>query len=133
MRNVKLVLKYLFAISFALAGINHFVNTAFYLRIMPPYLPLHLPLVYLSGCLEVILGLALPITKFTRAAAWGLIALLVAVFPANIHMALNHAFYPEYSVPALWLRLPVQLVLIAWAYWYTLPTAPPDLRESWSR
>ena len=104
-----------------LAGFNHFINTAFYLKIMPPYLPWHLLLVYLSGFLEVVLGILLLIPKFTRVAAWGLIALLVAVFPANLHMAVNHELYPEHSVMALWLRLPLQIVLMAWAYWYTLP------------
>jgi len=52
-------------------------------------------------------------------AAWGLIALLVAVFPANIHMAINHGSYPEHNMAALWLRLPLQAALIVWAYRYT--------------
>jgi uncharacterized membrane protein len=121
MQRLKLILKYILAIFFAFAGFNHFINSAFYLKIMPPFLPWHLPLVYLSGILEIVLGLFLFIPKFTHITAWGLIALLVAVFPANIHMAINHALYPEYSVMALWLRLPLQFVLIAWTYWYTLP------------
>jgi uncharacterized membrane protein len=121
MRKIKLILKYLFAAFFVLAGFNHFINLAFYLKIMPPYLPMHAPLVYLSGVFEIVLGVLLLIPKFTRVAAWGLIALLIAVFPANIHMALNHELYPEYSVAALWLRLALQFVLIAWAYWYTSP------------
>jgi uncharacterized membrane protein len=106
-----------------LAGLNHFIDAAFYLKIMPPYLPWHLPLVYLSGLFEIILGLMLLAAKFTRAAAWVLIALLVAVFPANIHMAVNHDLFPEYSVAALWLRLPLQFVFAAWTYLYTLPVA----------
>jgi uncharacterized membrane protein len=121
MQNIKAILKYLFAASFMLAGLNHFINPDFYLKIMPPYLPWHLPLVYLSGVVEIALGALLLIPKLTRVAAWGLIALLVAVFPANIHMALNHEFYPDHSVAALWLRLPLQLVLMVCAYWYTVP------------
>jgi uncharacterized membrane protein len=121
MRSIKLVLKYIFAAFFVLAGVNHFINPAFYLKIMPPYLPWHPALVYLSGVIEIILGLLLLTKKFARAAAWGLVALLVAVSPVNVHMALNRGLYPEYGVAALWLRLPLQLVLIAWAYWYTLP------------
>lgn len=121
MRRIKLILKYLFAAFFVLAGLNHFINTGFYLKIMPPFLPWHLRLVHLSGVVEIVLGVLLLIPKLTRMAAWGLIALLLAVFPANIQMAVNHALYPEYSVTALWLRLPLQFVLIAWAYWYTLP------------
>lgn len=121
MRGIKLALKYLLAAAFILAGLNHFINTDFYVRIMPPYLPWPVLLVYLSGVAEIVLGLLLPVAKFTRVAAWGLIALLVAVFPANIHMALNHELYPQYNVMVVWLRLPLQIVLIAWAYWYTLP------------
>ena len=89
MQRIKLILKYLLAAFFVLAGLNHFIKPDFYLKIMPPYLPWHLLLVYLSGVVEIVLGLLLLLPKFTRAAAWGLIALLVAVFPANIHMAFN--------------------------------------------
>ena len=121
MQNIKVILKYLFAASFVLAGLNHFINPDFYLKIMPPYLPWHLLLVYLSGVVEIALGALLLIPKLTRVAAWGLIALLVAVFPANIHMAVNHELYPDYSVTALWLRVPLQIVLMVCAYWYTVP------------
>lgn len=123
MQKLKLVLKYLFALFFILAGLNHFINAAFYLKIMPPFLKWPLLLVYLSGVLEMALGLLLLMPKFTRVAAWGLIALLLAVFPANIHMAVNHDLFPEYNVTALWARLPLQFLLIAWAYWYTGPVA----------
>jgi uncharacterized membrane protein len=121
MQNIKDILKYLFAASFVLAGLNHFISSDLYLKIMPPYLPWHLPLVYLSGVVEIALGALLLIPTLTRVAAWGLIALLVAVFPANIHMAVNHELYPAYNVTALWLRLPLQIVLMVCAYWYTAP------------
>lgn len=116
---MKRSLKWLFGSFFILAGINHFVQTDFYVRIMPPYLRWHLELVYLSGLLEMLLGAMLLIPKFTVLAAWGLIALLIAVFPANIHMALNSDQSPSMPPLALWLRLPLQGVLIAWAYWLT--------------
>jgi uncharacterized membrane protein len=119
MQRIKLILKYILVIFFVCAGFNHFINSAFYLKIMPPFLPWHSALVYLSGFLEIVLGLLLLIPKLTQTAAWGLVALLVAVFPANIHMAINHELFPEYSVMALWLRLPLQFVLIAWTCWYT--------------
>lgn len=115
---LKTVLRYLLGILFVLAGLYHFINPGFYLRIMPPYLPWHLFLVYLSGLFEVAFGVLLLVPKFMRLAAWGLIALLVAVFPANIHMAMNPQLYPEIQPIALWLRLPLQAVLIAWAYRY---------------
>jgi uncharacterized membrane protein len=123
MRKIKLILKFLLAILFVLAGFNHFFNTAFYLRIVPSYLPWHLLLVYLSGLVEIILGILLLIPKFTQLAAWGLMALLVAVFPANVQMVVNHDLFPEYSVEALWVRLPLQVVLIGSVYWYTVSMA----------
>ncbi|MDT5269608.1 MAG: hypothetical protein QOH49_1794 [Acidobacteriota bacterium] len=121
MRKLKTILKYLLCVLFVVAGLNHFINPALYLKIMPPYLPWHLFFVYLSGFFEVALGLLLLIPAFTRIAAWGLIALLIAVFPANIHMATNPQLYSDIPPLALWLRLPLQAVLIAWAYWYTRP------------
>jgi len=114
-----LILKWLFGIVFVLAGINHFLNPDFYLRIMPPYLPWHLFLVYLSGVFEIALGALLLIPKFSRLAAWGLIALLIAVFPANIYMAMNTELFPEFNPILIWLRLPLQFLMIAWAYWLT--------------
>ena len=114
---VKQILKYLLAISFVLAGINHFLNPAFYLRMMPPVLPAPLFLIRLSGIFEIALGVLLLPPKFTRFAAWGLIALLVAVFPANVYMAMNTDIFPEFNPILLYLRLPLQFVLIAWAFW----------------
>lgn len=124
MRKLKPTLRYLFAVLFIAAGSNHFFSTSFYLHIMPPYLPRPLLLVYLSGLVEIFLGGLLLIPVFARAAAWGLVALLIAVFPANLHMAVNAGLYPEYGETTLWARLPLQLLLIAWAYWHTRPTAP---------
>jgi len=109
---------------YVFAGIMHFVNTDFYLRIMPPYLPWHLGLVYLSGVFEILLGMLVIVPGFTVLAAWGLIALLIAVFPANIYMAVNRIPMQPGAPPsdlALWLRLPFQGVFIAWAWWYTRP------------
>lgn len=121
------LLKYLLALLFVVAGLNHFINMPFYLRIMPPYLPWHLFLVCLSGLIEIALGILLLTPAFTRLAAWGLVALLIAVFPANLHMALNSELFAEYRPFMLWLRLPFQLVLVALCYWYTLPRLRPRL------
>ncbi|MGI9107824.1 MAG: DoxX family protein [Pyrinomonadaceae bacterium] len=121
MRTIKLILWYLLGAFFTLAGLYHFINPAFYLKIMPPYLPWHLFLVYLSGFFEIVLGVLVLVPKYTRVAAWGLIALLIAVSPANLHMALNPEIYPDLPPLGLWLRLPLQAVFIAWAYWYTRP------------
>ena len=119
MRRVKLILKWLLAIAFVLAGINHFLNPSFYLKMMPPVLPAPLFLIYLSGVFQIALGILLLLPKFTRFAAWGLIALLIAVFPANVYMASNPQIFSEFSSTALYARLPVQLVLIALAFWFT--------------
>ena len=118
MSIIKVLLKYLLALGFTLAGFYHFINAAFYLKIMPPFLPAPLFLVYLSGVFEIVLGAMLLIPKFTRLAAWGLIALLIAVFPANIYMATNASLFREYSPTALYLRLPLQIVLIALIFWF---------------
>src|ERR1700693_2879588 len=64
-------------------------------------------------------GSTLLVSRYARVAAWGLIALLIAVFPAQLHMAMNNSLSPDTAPIALWLRLPLQAVLIAWAYWYT--------------
>ena len=119
MTVVKSVLRVVFGLFFVAAGVNHFLSTDFYLRMMPTYLPLHLELVQISGVAEVVLGVLLLVPDQAAVAAWGLIALLIAVFPANVHMALHPEAFPQFGVTALWLRLPIQAVLIAWALWCT--------------
>jgi len=125
MRIVKAILKYLLAVFFVFGGVNHFRDPAFYLTMMPPYLPWHSPLVYISGIFEILLGLMLMIPKLTRIAAWGLILLLIAIFPANIYMAQHAELFPWTNQTALLIRLPIQLVLILWAYWFTRPERQP--------
>lgn len=120
MEILKSVLKWIFGIAFIVAGTIHFINPKFYLKIMPPYLPWHLFLVYLSGVFEIILGAMLLIPQTQRIAAWGLILLLIAVFPANIYMAMNPEKFPDLTPMLLYLRLVIQFILIAWAYWFTL-------------
>lgn len=119
MSLVKEILKVVFAMIFITAGVLHFAKTAFFLRIMPPYIPWHLFFVYVSGVFEIALGVLLLIPKFSDPAARGLIVLLIMVFPANIYMAMNPKSFPEFSVTALYGRLVVQFILIAWAYWLT--------------
>ena len=109
------------ALLYFTAGVNHFIHPAFYLKIMPPWIPVHKELVFISGIAEVLFAMLLlfPVTR--RFAAWGIIALLVAVFPANIQMMLN---YMDENNTRLWisiLRLPLQIVLIWWAYGFTKP------------
>jgi len=110
------------AIFFIAAGVIHFVIPKFYLQIMPPYLPWPLGLVYLSGACEILGGCAILPVATRRFAGFGLIALLVAVFPANVQMAIDPAVVADWDIPIwmLWLRLPLQGVLIAWVYWAAL-------------
>ncbi len=119
MLTFTLAMKWLLGVLFVAAGTLHFVKPDFYVRIMPPYLPWHYELVLISGAFEILGGIGLLVPRLTVAAAWGLIALLVAVFPANLHMALHPDQYPDIPPAALWVRLPLQAVLIAWAYWFT--------------
>jgi uncharacterized membrane protein len=116
---MKTILLYLMSLLYFAAGVYHFVNPKMYLRIMPTWLPAHLPLVYISGVCEIIAALLL-IPESTRPlGAWLTIALLIAVFPANIQMLVN--FHQKHH-PGLWIaiaRLPLQLVLIWWAWTYT--------------
>jgi uncharacterized membrane protein len=115
---MKMILLYVMALAYIAAGIYHFVNPKLYQRIMPPYLPYHLQLIYISGAIEIALGVLL-IPEATRStAAWLVIALLIAVFPANIQMAVS--FWQRNS-PSLWIaliRLPIQplLIWLAWIY-----------------
>lgn len=109
--------RWLLGLAFCAVGVLHFVTPAFFVRIMPPYLPWHLELVYLSGFFEVLGGLGVLIPATRRLAGWGLLALLVAVFPANLHMALNHQAFADVASPlGLWLRLPVQPLLMLWVW-----------------
>ena len=121
MSKLKTFMKYLLGVFFVGAGVMHFVNPGFYLKLVPPYLPWHLGLVYLSGVAEILLGLLVVIPKYTWLAAWGLIALLIAVFPANIYTAMNPQIMPDVSPTAQLIRLPFQLVFIVWAWWFTRP------------
>jgi uncharacterized membrane protein len=103
------------------AGVSHFLSPDRYVAMVPAGLPEPLLLVHVSGVAEILggLGLILPATR--RFAAWGLIALFVAVFPANLNMAINHLPLGSYQVPlwALWARLPLQVLLVWWAASFT--------------
>jgi uncharacterized membrane protein len=105
----------LLAIFMVAAGVYHFVNPQIYVSIMPKYLPWHLALVYVSGVLEILFGVGL-LTRFSSFAAWGLMALLVGVFPANLNMAVHPELAPQIPRVLLWLRLPLQAVLIWWSW-----------------
>jgi len=107
------------------AGTMHFVDSAFFEAIVPPYVPYPVEVVYLTGVCEIFGGIGLLMPSMRRWACYGLVALLIAVFPANVHMAIDDVQppgIPPVSPALLWLRLPLQYVLILWVLWAGSPT-----------
>jgi len=132
--RLKRPLLYLMGLLYVVAGVLHFVYPGAYAQIVPPALPAPLALVYLSGVAEVALGVGVLLPRTRRLAAWGLVALLLAVFPANVYMATSDvviqggpAWVGDPSDAARWARLPFQAVFVLWAWWYTRPL--PDAAE----
>lgn len=111
---------YLMATIYIFAGINHFRNPRLYQKIIPPYLPKPKLLNYVSGIAEILLGIGLCIPATSKFSAWGFVALLIAVFPANFFMFTNKKASMGLPKSILLLRLPLQIVLIIWAYYYTI-------------
>lgn len=127
LRRFKRPLLYVMSAVYAIAGVLHFVVPELYVQIVPPILPAPLLLVYLSGVAEIAVGLGLLYPPTRRYAAWATILLLLAVFPANVYMATSGVVIEgapgggDPSAFGRWIRLPLQVVLIAWAWWYTRP------------
>lgn len=110
---------YFMAFIYTIAGMNHFRSPKLYKKIIPPYLPNPSLLNYLSGTAEIILGISLLIPALSHYAAWGIIALLIAVFPTHFFMYQNHKAQMGLPKWVLLLRIPFQFVLMYWAYLYT--------------
>ena len=117
---------YLMGAFYLLAGITHFTSPGFFRQIVPPFLPAPGLIVAISGLAEILLGAGVLLPATRRMAAWGLIALLVAVFPANVYQAMYNptlvdppAFMGQPTQAALLVRLPLQFLLIYWAWRYT--------------
>jgi len=110
-------------LSYVAVGVFHFVRPSFFLDIVPPFLPAPLALVYISGVFEILGGIGLLIPRTRRWASWGLIALLIAVYPANIYMAMNPEIFVAkgFSEGSLYARLPFQFLFIAWVWWVGKP------------
>lgn len=125
---MKEILRWVLAVFILTAGILHFVVPEQFARIVPPPFD-PLPAVYISGVFEILGGIGLLVPPVSSMAAWGLISLFIAVYPANIYMAVHNIKLDGIPQnPALyWGRLPLQFVLIAWAYWYT--SKPKDVAD----
>nr|WP_254837809.1 DoxX family protein [Natronomonas marina] len=127
LRRLKRPLLYVMSVGYVVAGVLHFVVPDLYVQIVPPVLPAPLALVYLSGVAEIAVGLGLLYPPTREYAAWGTVLLLLAVFPANVYMATSGVVVEgvpgdgDPSTVARWARLPLQAVLVAWAWWYTRP------------
>jgi uncharacterized membrane protein len=102
--------------SFVATGLLHFIRPRMYEAIVPDYLPAHRELVYASGVAEIAGGLGVLHPRTRRVAGWWLIATLIAVFPANVEMAVHAERFKQFPPAALWARLPLQGLLIAWAW-----------------
>ena len=117
MRGARLVSLGALAVIFVGAGVMHFVKPEPFEKIVPPALPQKKALVYASGLAEILGGLGLLFRRTRKAAGWGLVALLVAVFPANVYMAVSGRFASVAPQWALWARLPLQPLIMAWVWW----------------
>jgi len=126
--RLKRPLLYVMASIYIIAGITHFVIPEAFAQIVPPMLPYPLVLAYLSGVAEIALGVGLLFSRTRKLAAWGVIVLLIVIFPANVYMAVSDVTVTgvfgrtlDPSPVVQWGRLPLQGVLILWAWWYTRP------------
>ena len=115
-KTISIIIMSLFYIG---AGINHFINPDWFVRIVPPILPFKITIVYISGIFEVILGCLLIFPKTRFIAGWGLILLLLAVYPANIYVALTNGKAMDTTPMIAWTRLPFLFVFIGLAYWHS--------------
>ena len=131
MSNVKLGFKYLLALFFIGSGVYHFVNTDFYVSIMPEFLPAHALLVQLSGLTEIASGVLLAIPRLSAVGAWCIIAHLLVFLLVHFNMAARSEDYADFAPPiALYLRIPIQFAMIAWAYWFTRESPPVPVEHT---
>ena len=123
MKSFKIISIIAMSIFYINVGIKHFTDPNWFLFIIPPYLStIGLELVYISGFFEILLGILLLIPRYRRLAAFSLIILLVAVYPANIYLAFNkepQEFLQVSAFKASWVRLPIQFIFLGLAYWHT--------------
>ena len=115
----KSILIVISSIFYTITGIKHFIESDYFLSIIPPYLPFHIELVYISGFFEILFGLMILFPKYRYYGSIGLILLLIAIFPANIYLAQSKEAQEAIGASqqiAIW-RLPIQGILIWIAYW----------------
>jgi uncharacterized membrane protein len=128
---MKRLVRWFFTLAFVSIGVLHFTRAELFVSIMPAYLPAHRELVYLSGAFEILGGVGLMIPSLRRWAGWGLMALLLAVFPANVYMAMHPDAFIAKGIPlwGLYARLPVQFLLI-YTIWWAVRSEKPRPEDS---
>ena len=121
MKYIKLITVYFMSIAYTYVGVRHFIDPDFFLAIMPNYLSMHLFFVYLTGLMEVVFGTLLAFRKTRKFASYGLIILLLIVFPANIHLVESELSQSilEVSKEQTIIRLPFQGLFLILAYWHS--------------
>jgi uncharacterized membrane protein len=131
METFRTPLRWILTSIMTVIGVLHFVADDAFAQIIPPFLPWPYALVWISGVFEIGLGVGLAFARTRRLSGWGLVALFVAVFPANLYMAIADVRVNGMEpLPAIyhWIRLPFQAVLIAWALWVSRPTRADTAR-----
>ena len=122
MKKIKLITIVIMSLFYIWVGIKHFLDPSWFVQIMPPSLPMHYEAVYVSGFFEILFGIMLLFSRTRYYAAWGLILLLIAVYPANIYLAFNEAPQKALEISAFaasWVRLPIQFIFLGLAYWHS--------------
>lgn len=133
MRHVRLLLRWILAGFFIAAGLNHFRTPEIYYGMMPAWVAWPVAANVVSGVAEILGGIGLFFPQTRRLAGWGLLILLLAVFPANVHVALQGRMPgTSFSPVMLWLRLPFQVLFMAWVWWLAVKPHPEDEERNWS-
>ena len=118
-KKIKSISIYVMSFFYILVGLKHFQNPHWFVQIVPPPLPFKLEIVYLSGFIEIVFGVLILFKKFRFIIGWSLIALLIAVYPANIYLAMTNGVAMNTTPLIAWGRLPFQFIFIYLAYWHT--------------
>ena len=120
--SFKILTIFVMSFFYIYVGIRHFIEPEWFVQIMPPFLPYHFELIYLSGFFEILFGVMLLFKRTRALACFLIILLLVAVYPANIYLAFNEAPQQALGISsfmASWVRLPIQFIFIGLAYWHS--------------
>ena len=117
--DIKFFSTIIMSVFYISVGLSHFTDPNWFLQIVPPYLPFKLELVYISGFFEILFGGMLLFKKTRFLAGWGLILLLLAVYPANIYLAQTNGAAMNTTPLVAWGRLPVQFIFVWIAYWHS--------------